>query len=143
MGLNARWQVLCDASEFDELPVRHNEDIMNENLAATCPLPPIGAYDSSHTKCHLLLQARHRLTYVPATLTCQGALLAAEAPHCRLQDGHQDSHGPVHACAAGVCQCAVHCLLNGVQAMIDMCADSAMLASVLHTITLCQVRLAQ
>lgn len=26
-------QVLCDAAEFDDLPVRHNEDNLNEELA--------------------------------------------------------------------------------------------------------------
>ena len=30
--------VLCDATEFDELPVRHNEDLLNADLAKKCPL---------------------------------------------------------------------------------------------------------
>ena len=50
------FQVLSDTSEFDELPVRHNEDLMNEELAASCSLKAIGAMDSPHLKCHLLLQ---------------------------------------------------------------------------------------
>lgn len=29
---------LCDAHEFDELPVRHNEDGLNETLAQTLPI---------------------------------------------------------------------------------------------------------
>lgn len=31
-------QALCDSREFDELPVRHNEDGLNEDLAKTLPL---------------------------------------------------------------------------------------------------------
>ena len=30
--------ILCDSTEFDELPVRHNEDLLNADLAKKCPL---------------------------------------------------------------------------------------------------------
>ena len=51
-------KVLCDSAEYDELPVRHNEDDMNRALAATLPLKvDPGACDSPHTKAYLLLQA--------------------------------------------------------------------------------------
>jgi hypothetical protein len=48
-----------DASEYNELPVRHNEDSMNRSLAELLPLPvsPPESYESSHSKTHLLLQA--------------------------------------------------------------------------------------
>ena len=51
--------VLQDASEYNELPVRHNEDSMNRLLAETLPLSvcPPESYDSPHSKTHLLLQA--------------------------------------------------------------------------------------
>ena len=44
--------------EYAELPVRHNEDLLNENLAKLCPLSVNAqTFDSSHTKAFLLLQA--------------------------------------------------------------------------------------
>lgn len=50
--------LLTQVHEYDELPVRHNEDNMNGELAKSCPIEvnPY-TYDSSHTKAHLLLQA--------------------------------------------------------------------------------------
>eukprot|EP00122_Pirum_gemmata_P006384 Pgem_evm1s5836 len=51
--------VMTDASEYDELPVRHNEELLNEQLAKDVPISvPANSYDSPHTKAHLLLQAR-------------------------------------------------------------------------------------
>jgi len=49
--------ILADADEYAELPVRHNEDSMNADLAETVPWPvkPF-TYDSPHTKAMLLLQ---------------------------------------------------------------------------------------
>eukprot|EP01135_Chromosphaera_perkinsii_P001316 Nk52_evm43s164 gene=Nk52_evmTU43s164 len=52
-------KVLSDSAEFAELPVRHNEDLHNEELAKELPFaPPPNTFDSSHTKTFLLLQAR-------------------------------------------------------------------------------------
>ena len=31
--------LLCDAAEYDELPVRHNEELLNAELARTVPWP--------------------------------------------------------------------------------------------------------
>ena len=51
-------QLLCDVPEYDEMPVRHNEDKVNEEMASTLPIRlPSYTYDSPHTKVHLLLQA--------------------------------------------------------------------------------------
>ncbi|PGG98703.1 hypothetical protein AJ79_08789 [Helicocarpus griseus UAMH5409] len=53
---------MCSATEFDELPVRHNEDLINAELAQNLPFP-ITAMGSSlpmwdpHIKAFLLLQA--------------------------------------------------------------------------------------
>ena len=58
--------LLSDAHEYSELPVRHNEDLLNGELAKLCRLP-VNAYalDSSHTKTHLLLQAHFSRLNLP------------------------------------------------------------------------------
>mmetsp|Transcript_13654 Transcript_13654/g.49673 ORF Transcript_13654/g.49673 Transcript_13654/m.49673 type:complete len:2207 (-) Transcript_13654:489-7109(-) len=50
--------ILCSASEFDELPVRHNEDKLNAALAESVYLPvDVRTADDPHTKANLLFQA--------------------------------------------------------------------------------------
>lgn len=50
--------VLCNCHEFAEVPVRHNEDVLNMQLAALLPWPVDPALlDTAHTKTLLLLQA--------------------------------------------------------------------------------------
>ncbi|RHZ82001.1 hypothetical protein Glove_115g19 [Diversispora epigaea] len=51
---------LCDAEEYSELPVRHNEDLINVDLEKMLrwPIQPNLPYDSPHVKAFLLLQAR-------------------------------------------------------------------------------------
>eukprot|EP00736_Rhodelphis_marinus_P006135 Rmarinus@m.26158 len=50
--------VLTQCTEFDDLPVRHNEDQHNADLAMDVPLEVDSRmYHSPHTKAHLLLQA--------------------------------------------------------------------------------------
>ncbi|EDV93019.1 activating signal cointegrator 1 complex subunit 3 [Drosophila grimshawi] len=49
---------ICDSYEFDQQPVRHNEDKHNEELAETTRFrPPSASWDSPYTKTFLLLQA--------------------------------------------------------------------------------------
>jgi antiviral helicase SLH1 len=53
---------ICLASEFDDLPVRHNEDLINVELAKNLPLSTAGLMDDlpmwdPHVKAFLLLQA--------------------------------------------------------------------------------------
>ncbi|KAK2759975.1 hypothetical protein FQN54_002711 [Arachnomyces sp. PD_36] len=52
---------LCSATEFDELPTRHNEDLINAELSRNLPLPVDSLGDlpmwDPHTKAYLLLQA--------------------------------------------------------------------------------------
>uniref|UniRef100_A0AC35TTN2 Helicase C-terminal domain-containing protein n=1 Tax=Rhabditophanes sp. KR3021 TaxID=114890 RepID=A0AC35TTN2_9BILA len=52
-------QIFADIPEFAEIPVRHNEDIINEELSKQLPLKvKEGAtFDSSHTKVFLMYQA--------------------------------------------------------------------------------------
>uniref|UniRef100_A0A673JLY9 SEC63 domain-containing protein n=1 Tax=Sinocyclocheilus rhinocerous TaxID=307959 RepID=A0A673JLY9_9TELE len=49
---------LQEAEEYAELPMRHNEDQLNSELAQRLPLQVNPhSYDSAHTKTHLLMQA--------------------------------------------------------------------------------------
>jgi len=57
-SMDALLLTLCHAAEFEELPVRHNEDQLNEQLAAHVRLPPPAhLLDCPHHKASLLLQA--------------------------------------------------------------------------------------
>ncbi|XP_060726018.1 activating signal cointegrator 1 complex subunit 3 isoform X1 [Tachysurus vachellii] len=60
--------ILTDAEEYAELPVRHNEDQLNSELARRLPLQVNPhSYDSSHTKANLLLQAHFSRAQLPCT----------------------------------------------------------------------------
>ncbi len=61
-------KVMCDAPEFSQLPVRHNEEHLNAELAHELGVAAVSAQSedmlSPHTKAYLLLlahMARHRL----------------------------------------------------------------------------------
>lgn len=57
-----------DAEEYAELPVRHNEDQLNSQLALQLPLQVNPhSYDSAHTKTHLLLQAHFSHAQLPCS----------------------------------------------------------------------------
>ncbi|KAJ5354886.1 hypothetical protein N7541_005930 [Penicillium brevicompactum] len=62
---------MCSATEFDELPVRHNEDLINAELAQNLPLSidcmgDLPLWDP-HTKAFLLLQAYMSRIDLPIT----------------------------------------------------------------------------
>ncbi|XP_076445059.1 activating signal cointegrator 1 complex subunit 3-like isoform X3 [Babylonia areolata] len=60
--------VLSSAHEFSDLPVRHNEDQINSELATRLPLEVSPhSFDSAHTKTHLLLQAHFSQLPLPST----------------------------------------------------------------------------
>ncbi|XP_041762573.1 activating signal cointegrator 1 complex subunit 3 [Anopheles merus] len=58
MNMEELLRAMADAAEFEEHPVRHNEDLYNADLAKLCPLKvdPLSV-DNPHTKVFLLLQA--------------------------------------------------------------------------------------
>ncbi|KAL1514923.1 hypothetical protein AB1Y20_004002 [Prymnesium parvum] len=59
-------RILCDASEFDELPVRHNEEHVNLQLSDALPWRvDERTLDSPHTKANLLLQAHFARAALP------------------------------------------------------------------------------
>ena len=62
--------VLCYANEYEELPVRHNEDLMNADLAKECTIDVTEKcmlMESPHTKTHLLLQAHFSRLQLPCS----------------------------------------------------------------------------
>ncbi|XP_009951158.1 PREDICTED: activating signal cointegrator 1 complex subunit 3-like, partial [Leptosomus discolor] len=57
---------LKNADEYTDLPVRHNEDQLNSELAKHLPIEVNPhSFDSSHTKTHLLLQAHFSHAMLP------------------------------------------------------------------------------
>ena len=59
-------RLLCDAFEFAELPVRHNEDLLNAELAGTLPWETDpDSFGSAHTKAFLLMQAHFMRSSLP------------------------------------------------------------------------------
>jgi activating signal cointegrator complex subunit 3 len=66
MSIPQLLEVLTFASEFEELPVRHNEDELNLQLSKQCKIPlPASTMESPHTKAHLLLQAHFSRLKLP------------------------------------------------------------------------------
>lgn len=50
-------EIISNSKEFDEVPVRHNEDNLNEGLAKICPYPVnMKVLESPNTKTLLLFQ---------------------------------------------------------------------------------------
>uniref|UniRef100_A0A672U547 Activating signal cointegrator 1 complex subunit 3 n=1 Tax=Strigops habroptila TaxID=2489341 RepID=A0A672U547_STRHB len=63
---SVRYMLLENAEEYTDLPVRHNEDQMNSELAKHLPIEVNPhSFDSSHTKTHLLLQAHFSRAMLP------------------------------------------------------------------------------
>ncbi|KAK3097620.1 hypothetical protein FSP39_011463 [Pinctada imbricata] len=61
-------EILSNAQEYAQLPVRHNEDQINSELATKVPLEVNPhSYDSSHTKTYLLLQCHFGQLPLPST----------------------------------------------------------------------------
>jgi activating signal cointegrator complex subunit 3 len=59
---------LSNAREFSGLPVRHNEDVLNEALTHLVPLKvPKHELESPHVKTNLLLQAHFERCPLPIT----------------------------------------------------------------------------
>ncbi|KAJ9082208.1 putative steryl acetyl hydrolase mug81 [Entomophthora muscae] len=71
-------KALCNAQEYAEHPVRHNEDLINQDLERLLPHSAAPqAYDSPHAKAFLLIQAHlSRLTLpIPDYITDTGSIL--------------------------------------------------------------------
>lgn len=60
--------LLTQVKEYAELPVRHNEDLLNGDLSKMCPLPVDNStLDSPHTKAFLLFQAHFSRLQLPCS----------------------------------------------------------------------------
>ncbi|XP_033120994.1 activating signal cointegrator 1 complex subunit 3-like isoform X2 [Anneissia japonica] len=102
--------ILSNAHEFNELPVRHNEDGINSELSKKLPLEvKQHTFDDPHTKAHLLFQAHF----------------------CRLQLPSSDYNTDTKS----VLDQAIRVL----QAMLDVTADNGFLVTALSTINLIQM----
>jgi activating signal cointegrator complex subunit 3 len=60
-------QLLSDAAEFDEMPVRHNEEVQNEQMAAHCRFAVPAMWDDPHVKTLILLQCHIARTKLPVS----------------------------------------------------------------------------
>jgi replicative superfamily II helicase len=110
MSMPELLRLLCDATEYSELPVRHNEDLMNQELESELPykLGSHNEYDSPHAKAFLLLQAHL---------------------------GHVDL--PIADYATDTIS-VLDQSIRILQAMIDMCAELGYLTTCLRTMHLLQ-----
>lgn len=109
-GIKELLNILSKAQEYAELPVRHNEDQLNSDLAKQVPLEVNShTFDSSHTKTHLLLQAHFSGITLPSS------------------DYYTDTKS--------VLDQAIRIL----QAMLDTCADQGWVVTSLYVINLLQM----
>ena len=103
-------EVLSSAYEFDQLPVRHNEDKLNQELSNDVPLSVNSySFESPHCKCNLLLQAH----FCRIPLPCSDYLT--------------DTKSVLDQC------------LRVLQAMLDLCADKGWLQASIQVINLIQM----
>ncbi|XP_054270395.1 activating signal cointegrator 1 complex subunit 3 [Macrosteles quadrilineatus] len=101
---------LCHVHEYSQLPVRHNEDMLNGDLAKICPIAVDQmSLDSPHTKAHLLLQAHFSHLQLPCT------------------DYYTDTKSVLDQS------------IRILQAMVDVCAEQGWLATTLRLQLLMQM----
>uniref|UniRef100_A0A1B0CDX6 U5 small nuclear ribonucleoprotein 200 kDa helicase n=1 Tax=Lutzomyia longipalpis TaxID=7200 RepID=A0A1B0CDX6_LUTLO len=109
LGYEELLRIMCDSFEFDQQPVRHNEDKYNEELATVCRLPvPASTCDSPYTKTFLLMQAHFGRLPLPKA------------------DYHTDTKSVLDQ------------VIRILQAMVDVCAEKGWLASTLRVQQLMQ-----
>lgn len=79
--------VMCGVAEYDELPVRHNEDKINTTLAGEVRWPTDSrSADDPHTKANLLLQVTHlpEIIFPGSCTVCNTDSVAQIAIACQL-----------------------------------------------------------
>ncbi|CAN6285195.1 unnamed protein product [Urochloa humidicola] len=109
-SLEAFVHILSAAAEFDELPVRHNEDNLNRTLSGNVPYPVDQHHlDDPHVKANLLFQAHFSRAELP------------------ISDYVTDLKSVLDQS------------IRIIQAMIDVCANSGWLSSALSCMHLLQM----
>lgn len=107
-------RALCEAEEFNELPVRHNEDKLNVTLSQTLPLPinPNNA-ESPHVKAFLLFQAHFERASLPISdyYTDQRSTLDNAVRIVQAMVDVTSNNG--HLYAALCCMSLLQCILQG------------------------------
>jgi activating signal cointegrator complex subunit 3 len=101
--------LMCEAQEFAELPVRHNEDKLNLELARGVPLGvDSNNADSPHVKAYLMFQAHYARAPLP------------------ISDYKTDQKS------------AIDNSIRVIQALVDICANNGHLHAALKAMTLMQ-----
>ncbi|KAL0479779.1 hypothetical protein AKO1_000720, partial [Acrasis kona] len=96
-------EMVAEADEFDQIPVRHNEDELNASLAKSLPVPSYSrAYDNCHVKTFLLLVAHLSRVKLP------------------IADYATDTKTVLDSC------------IRIIQAYVDVASEKGHLKSVLH-----------
>ncbi|KAK3240835.1 activating signal cointegrator 1 complex subunit [Cymbomonas tetramitiformis] len=110
LDLEATLMVLCGAAEYDELPVRHNEDRVNAELAKEVRMQvDLRTADDPHTKANLLMQAHFGRVELP------------------MSDYVTDTRS------------CLDNSVRIIQALVDVCADAGWLGSTLNVMNLMQM----
>ena len=103
-------QTLCSAQEYEELPVRHNEEFTNEELSQKIRYKvDATTYDNPHTKAFILLQAH--LSHIPM---------------------------PIHDYVTDT-KSVLDQAVRIIQAIVDVAADGGWLSSTINSIRLLQM----
>lgn len=138
--------MLCltlSAAEFDELPVRHNEDELNAGLSTLLPWPvhPPGSFESPHTKAFLLLQARMARVPLPITdyLTDTKSVLdqALRVLNAMIDVASEKGLAGVAICIMRTLQCLVQAAMpedNPIQQLPHLDHRSGTLAAVIRAL---------
>ena len=110
VGVEELIEIISLAKEFDEFPVRHNEDKINAELSKEVPLQVNSySFDSPHTKCNLLFQAHFGRLSLPCS------------------DYITDTKSVLDQC------------LRIMQAALDICADQGWIKASLAVVNLIQM----
>lgn len=89
-------EILSNAAEYGELPLRHGEDVSVRNLAAHLPLalPKDASYEDVHIKANVLLQAHFSRRSLPTDLRAdQADVLTRALPLLQALVDVTSSHG--------------------------------------------------
>lgn len=133
-GLDDAWtypellKLICDTQEFAEVPVRHNEENLNSDLAKIVPWDidanDLSDFESSHMKTYLLLIARMARTplpipdYINDTKTVLDS--AVRVLGATMSISFQKRNLVPTLRLATITQCLVQCVLPGFSPLLQL-----------------------